>query len=106
MALVSCPTCGSDDITKAADSGGSIQLRCLACGLEFSREPRIVCRRCGSDDIEFGFVADGWAYDDDDPDVPAASRDWSHYEREPCRCRKCNNRWRISSEPVPHKRPQ
>src|SRR4051794_2824355 len=105
MALVTCPQCGSDDLARSAQStaaGGEIPLHCQTCGAEFTREPRLVCSRCGSDDIEIGGY-EGWAYDDieearDDP----VGGSWSYLDREVFRCRKCNARWRRSGPPRPY----
>jgi DNA-directed RNA polymerase subunit M/transcription elongation factor TFIIS len=104
MALPECPQCGSDDLTSPTNGRGTIDLVCLSCDHHFSRQPRVICGRCASEDIEYG-AYEGWSYDDEEPDKPAAERDWSYLEREVFRCRKCNHRWRTSGEPEPYRRP-
>src|SRR4051794_17275699 len=87
---VTCPQCGGDDISRAgAADGEAIALRCDTCGSEWSREPKLVCNRCASEDIEIGGY-EGWAYDDieearDDP----SGGSWAYMDREVFRCRKC-----------------
>src|SRR5438270_12362137 len=105
MALVTCPTCGGDQVRRTdtgAPDHGAIPLQCDQCAHVWSREPRLVCSRCGSDDVEIG-AYEGWAYDDidearEDPEGGA----WSYIDREVFRCRKCNHRWRRSGPPRPY----
>ena len=52
MPLVSCPVCGEDDDLAGRRDGEAILLTCGACGHEWNRDTRLVCRLCGSEDIE------------------------------------------------------
>jgi Zn ribbon nucleic-acid-binding protein len=52
MPLVVCPRCGEDDDLSGQREGDAIMLRCGACGERWDRETRLLCRLCGSEDIE------------------------------------------------------
>ncbi len=53
MALeIVCPRCGSDDdLTGEPVGDGTIRLTCAACRIEWTRDPRPRCPRCGGDDL-------------------------------------------------------
>lgn len=76
---------------------------CEACGHAWTREPKLVCSRCGSEDIEIG-AYEGWAYDDIEEarEAPEGGT-WAYVDREVFRCRKCNWKWRRSGAPCLYK---
>lgn len=108
MALVTCEKCGSDDLERDAEAAGGdgIAVVCLSCGHRFRRQPRVVCGRCGSSDVE-DVPVDGWGYDDlDDARENPKTTAWSYVDRTLHRCRKCRNQWQTVEghrpyEPVP-----
>ena len=52
MPRISCPTCGEDEHLAGRAEGEAILLTCESCGHEWDRDTRLVCRLCGSEDIE------------------------------------------------------
>ena len=95
MGPVTCPACGSDDLSvdTAAPPGRDKALLCEGCGHRWRRTARRSCPRCGSADIEEG-VVDGWAYDDleqarEDP----THAEWSYVDRVILRCLACRKMW-------------
>lgn len=52
MPTVSCPSCGEDDDLRGERDGERIVLVCGSCGTSWDRDLRLVCRVCGSEDIE------------------------------------------------------
>lgn len=52
MPTVACPACGEDDELSGERRGDDIVLTCDRCGEVWDRNLRLVCRLCGSDDIE------------------------------------------------------
>jgi hypothetical protein len=101
---VICTQCGGDDLERdqGSQSSETITVRCLSCGARFTREPELICNRCGSKDVATREY-EGWAaYDDieqarEDPDRAA----WSSYDREEFRCMVCGYSWRKSGSPRP-----
>ncbi len=57
MPVVDCPVCGEDDDLSGDRHDDRIMLTCGACGHRWDRGTHLVCRLCGSDDIE-GYVED------------------------------------------------
>jgi len=53
MALeIVCPTCGTDDhVSGSPLDDGQIRLTCAACKIEWTRDPRPRCPKCGGDDL-------------------------------------------------------
>ncbi len=54
MLEVRCPNCGSEDLEGQTPPGKLVVLlRCLSCGHESTREPRVDarCLRCGTDSV-------------------------------------------------------
>ena len=53
MALeIVCPSCGTDDdVSGAPLDDGQIRLTCVACKVEWIRDPRPRCPKCGGDDM-------------------------------------------------------
>ena len=87
-----CPSCGSDDVSGASNSGGTITLTCQSCQTSWDRVPQQSCPRCGRGDIE-EYGAQDWVYDDpaagrDDPGAPGHSQGGRTF-----RCRRCNHTW-------------
>lgn len=52
MPIVACPHCGEDEDLTGTRTADAILLTCGACGHVWDRDTRLVCRLCGSDDIE------------------------------------------------------
>lgn len=52
MPTVQCPACGEDEELTGTRAGDAIVLTCGRCGERWDRDLRLVCRLCGSDDIE------------------------------------------------------
>ncbi len=92
--MITCPTCGSDDLSRVGERSGALELVCEACGHQWSRVPAQPCPRCGSGDFEVG-EQPGWSYDDldDARDVGHAQADWHYVDYEVVRCRNCRHRW-------------
>ena len=53
MALdIVCPSCGTDDdVSGAPLDDGQIRLTCAGCKVEWTRDPRPRCPKCGGDDL-------------------------------------------------------
>lgn len=53
MALeIICPSCGVDDDLSGTPLGdGTIELTCSACRIQWTRDPRPHCPKCGGDDL-------------------------------------------------------
>jgi Zn finger protein HypA/HybF involved in hydrogenase expression len=53
MALdIVCPSCGTDDdLSGSPRDDGQIQLVCSTCKVEWIRDPRPRCPKCGGDDM-------------------------------------------------------
>jgi hypothetical protein len=49
---VACPACGEDEEVSGQRRGDGIALTCDRCGEVWDRDLRLVCRLCGSEDIE------------------------------------------------------
>ena len=95
MSLVTCEQCGSADLDrdKEAPAGDGIPVLCLSCGHRFRRQPRVVCGRCGSSDVE-EVAVDGWGYDDlEDARENPTTASWSHVDRLLYKCLKCRHEW-------------
>lgn len=52
MPVVACPICGEDDDLGGTRSDDTILLTCGRCGHTWDRDTTLVCRLCGSEDIE------------------------------------------------------
>lgn len=52
MPTVACPTCGEDDDLDGTRHEGRIELVCGGCGTRWDRDLALVCRCCGSADLE------------------------------------------------------
>ena len=52
MPIVACPTCGEDEDLRGDRRDDAIMLTCGSCGHGWDRDTRLVCRLCGSEDIE------------------------------------------------------
>jgi hypothetical protein len=87
MPAVTCPTCDSDDIDAIGKSpSGDLQLKCEACGGEWTRTPNRPCPKCHSIDVahteQAGYVCRGCRHEWRDvpiavappPPVKAAAR--------------------------------
>ena len=101
---VQCPKCSSEDLHRDRDSADSpgIPIICNACGHRFTREPRIVCPRCGSVEVDESSV-EGWAYDDPEegrehPETAA----WSYVDRLLYRCERCRHDWQAVASVRPY----
>lgn len=92
MAEISCPACGSDDLTGSPGRSGAIQLMCGNCSHVWDRVPNQPCPRCGSLDVVRS-VYEGWSYDDLEEARADPMAAWEYVEREVFRCRKCYNEW-------------
>ncbi len=95
MSLVTCEKCGSTDLDRdqEAPAGDGIPVICLSCGHRFRRQPRIVCGRCGSGEVE-EVAVDGWGYDDlEEARENPTTASWSHVDRILYKCLKCRNEW-------------
>ena len=108
MALVTCEHCGSADLDRdrEAPAGEGIPVVCLSCGHRFRRQPRVVCRRCGSGDVE-DVPIDGWGFDDleearEHPDTAS----WSYVDRVLHRCRACRLEWQTVEGSHPYQLPE
>lgn len=105
MAVVTCETCGSDDVVRDAESSSGrneIAIRCLACDHRFVRRPAVICPRCGSAQVTTSAV-DGWAYDDlDEAREDLRNASWSHVDRRVHRCQKCYREWTTSEGSRPY----
>ncbi len=55
--LVSCPRCGEEDDLDGRPDGETIVITCGRCALEWARDPRPSCERCGSTDLHRAFEA-------------------------------------------------
>lgn len=53
MAEIVCPSCGEDDRLRGTRRGEAIDVRCLACGAEWTRDLSIKCCYCGSDSLNY-----------------------------------------------------
>ena len=53
MALeIICPSCGTDDHVSGTSLGdGMIELTCETCEVQWLRDPRPRCPKCGGDDL-------------------------------------------------------
>ncbi len=102
--MITCPTCGSDDLSRVGERGGVLDLLCEACGHQWSRIPAQPCPRCGSGDVEVG-GRPGKSFDDVDEarDVGHAQPDRHHVDYEVLRCRSCRHRWEraVGGRPPP-----
>jgi uncharacterized Zn finger protein len=49
---VTCPACAEDDDLRGERRGDGIVLTCGRCGAVWDRDLRLVCRSCGSEDLE------------------------------------------------------
>ncbi len=55
--LVSCPRCGEDENLDGRPVGETIVINCGSCSLEWARDPRPSCDRCGGTDLRPAFEA-------------------------------------------------
>lgn len=83
MPAVLCPTCESDDIDAVGKSpAGDLNLRCEACGTEWTRTPNRPCPECSAIDV-------------------------THTDAAGYLCRACGQRWRdipvVMATPSPAK---
>lgn len=52
MPIIACPICAEDEDLSGSRRDAAIVLACGRCGHEWDRDTRLVCRLCGSEDIE------------------------------------------------------
>jgi hypothetical protein len=79
-----CPVCGSEDL-HGDPTQKPIPLLCQDCGYRWLRNPRPVCRRCDSTDVDVTVNVD-WTPEDKKQPFGA----FDHVDRQILRCRKCS----------------
>ena len=54
MLQIRCPQCGEEEMLSGRpNDDSSITVTCGVCGEVWSRDPRLRCRLCGSDNLEY-----------------------------------------------------